>query len=305
MDLLDKMATYVRVIEAGSFSAAAKQLRISAAAVSRQIATLEAVLKVSLIMRSTRRMTITPAGRRYYQRCLRILREVDDAQSVARGDKPDGLLQVSAPVTFGLARVVPHIRSLMNKHPGLRIDLRLEDRLIDLALENVDVAIRVGSAPPSSTELVAHRLFTFRRTLVASPEYLKRKGEPKTPEALAKHDALSYLVGSAPDVWTLRGEDREVRVPVSVKFRSNAPHAIRELALVGAGVALLPEWLVADDVASRRLRVLLSGWGTDAVAVHAIHRRELRGVGLVRVFVEHLRVGLVGLLVFVSLFVRV
>src|SRR5277367_4614665 len=138
MDLLDKMATYVRVVEAGSFSAAAKQIRISSAAVSRQVAVLEAELRVTLLARSTRRMAVTPAGRPYYERCLRVLREVDEAQAVARGETVDGSLRVTAPVTFGLARVVPHMRGLMVKHPGLRIDLRLEDRLVDLALEGVD-----------------------------------------------------------------------------------------------------------------------------------------------------------------------
>src|SRR5580693_6004566 len=141
MDLLDKMATYVRVVEAGSFTAAARQIRISSAAVSRQVAVLETELRVTLLARSTRRMAITPAGRRYYERCLRVLREVDDAQAVGRGEGIEGPLQITAPVTFGLDRVAPHMHALMVKHPGLRIDLRLEDRLIDLALEGVDVAI--------------------------------------------------------------------------------------------------------------------------------------------------------------------
>src|SRR6478672_2890708 len=117
MDLLDKMTTFVRVIEAGSLSAAAKQLRISAAAVSRQIATLEATVRVPLLLRSTRRMTVTAAGRRYYERCLRILREVDEAQASARGSATEGMLHVSAPVTFGLACVVPHVHALMARHP--------------------------------------------------------------------------------------------------------------------------------------------------------------------------------------------
>src|SRR5277367_6973010 len=117
MDLLDKMATYVRVVEAGSFSAAAKQIPLSSAAVSRQVAVLEDELRVTLLARSTRRMAVTPAGRRYYERCLRVLREVDEAQRVGRDEAVDGPLRVTAPVTFGLARVVPHIRALMARHP--------------------------------------------------------------------------------------------------------------------------------------------------------------------------------------------
>ncbi len=145
MDLLDKMATYVRVVEAGSFSAAGKQLRISSGAVSRQIATLETSLRRSLLRRSTRRMEITADGRRYYEACLRVLREVEEAQAAGRGTGREGPLQITAPVTFGLERVVQHVAGLMAKHPELRVDLRLEDRLLDLALEGVDVAIRVGA----------------------------------------------------------------------------------------------------------------------------------------------------------------
>ena len=181
MGLLDKMATYVRVIEAGSFSAAAKQLRVSSAAVSRQIATLEAELGAPLLARSTRRMAVTSAGRRYYERCLRILRDVDEAQAIGRGEGLDGLLLVSAPVTFGLARVVPHVHSLLTKHPGLRVDLRLEDRLIDLVLEGVDVAIRVGGELPESTGLVAHRILGLparHRRLAGLPEAQGRAEDP-------------------------------------------------------------------------------------------------------------------------------
>jgi DNA-binding transcriptional LysR family regulator len=290
MDLLDKMATYVRVVEAGSFSAASKQLRISAAAVSRQVAVLEGDLRVTLLARSTRRMAVTPAGRRYYERCLRVLREVDDAQAVGRGKALDGPLRITVPVTFGLARVVPHMRALMRKHPALRIDLRLEDRLVDLALEGVDVAVRVGSAPAETTEVVAHRLMSFQRILVASPTYLKRKGEPRTPEALAKHDALSYPVGGASDGWTLTDGTREVRVRVNDTFRSNALHAVRELAAEGAGIALLPEWLVADDVQRRALRVILARWRTESVGVHAIYRTAHRGSSRIRALIDELRI---------------
>ena len=289
MDLLEKMATYVRVIEAGSFSAAAKQVGLSPAAVSRQIAALESELRSPLVLRSTRRMQVTPAGRRYYERCLRILREVDDAQSVGRGDALDGLLQVSAPVSFGLARVVPHMPSLMRKHPGVRIDLRLDDRLIDLALEGMDVAIRVGGMPPESTDVVAHALYAFRRVLVASPQYLKRKGEPKTPEAIAKHDALSYGVGTPFDSWTLSDGSREARLRVNVIFRSNAVHATKAFALEGAGIALLPDWLIAEDVQRRALRVVLPAWKTELINVHALHRTLLRGAPRVRLLIEHLR----------------
>jgi DNA-binding transcriptional LysR family regulator len=289
MDLLEKMTTYVRVVEAGTFSAAAKQLRISSAAVSRQIATLEAELRLTLLRRTTRRMAVTPAGDRYYQSCLRVLREVDDAQAVGSDEAPEGFLQVSAPVTFGLARVVPHVHTLMLRHPRFRIDLRLEDRLVDLALEGTDIAIRVGTRPPERTDVIAHLLFTFRRVVVASPDYLKRKGEPTTPEALAKHDALTNPAGNPADSWDLVSGEREARLRPGVVFRSNALHAIRDLAVKGMGVALLPEWMVMNDVRRRALRVILPGWQSEPVPVNAIHRTKQRGAPRLRAFVDHLR----------------
>jgi DNA-binding transcriptional LysR family regulator len=171
----------------------------------------------------------------------------------------------------------------------VRLDLRLEDRLIDLVIDGVDVAIRVGSAPPDSADLVAHRLMSFRRVLVASPAYLKRAGEPKTPEALAKHDALAFAGGTVTDRWTLRSVEREAHVHINVAFRSNALHAVRELAVSGAGIALLPAWLVSDEVTRRALRILLGAWQTEPVPVNAIHRTEHRGSRRVRALVDHLR----------------
>lgn len=289
MDLFDKMGTYVRVVEAGSLSAAAKQLRISSAAVSRQIAALEADLGAALLLRTTRQMVVTPAGRGYYERCLRVLREVEEAQAVGRGDGWSGLLTVNAPVTFGLAGVVPHVHALMTKHPRLRIDLHLEDRLVNLLVEGVDVAIRAGGTPPERTEIMAHRICSFRRVLVASADYLRRRGEPKTPEALAKHDALTRAVGSEAEAWTLSDGDREARVQLNIAFRCNALHAVRHLAESGAGIALLPAWFVAAEVERGQLRMVLPSWQTAPVAVHALHRVEHRGAPRVRAFVDHLR----------------
>ena len=289
VDLLEKMTTYVRVVEAGSLSAAAKQLRISPAAASRQLATLEAELRQTLLLRTTRRMSVTPAGDRYYQSCLRVLREVEDAQSIATEGEPDGFLQVSAPVSFGLARVAPHMGALMARHPRMRVDLRLEDRLIDLALEGADLAIRVGTRPPERTDVVAHRLTSYTRRVVAAPSYLRRHGEPADPEALARLDALTSPASNPADLWMLTDGQRQVRLRLTVAFRSNALQAVRDLAVAGAGVALLPEWFVTDQLRRRTLRVLLPDWHSEVVPVNAIHRIKHRGASRIRAFVDHLR----------------
>ena len=293
MDLLSKMTTFVRVVESGSMAAAAKQLRISAAAVSRQISTLEADLQVPLLLRSTRKMTLSPHGQRYYERCLRILREVEDAQTIDKSDELAGILKISAPVTFGLACVAPQMHALMKKHPGLVIELQLEDRFVDLATEGVDIAIRVGGEPPASTNLIAHKLVTYQRILVAAPRYLKKHGIPKRPESLAKHDTLMHL--GLTDSWTLQRGEHEARVRPNAVFRSNALHAIRELAIQGAGIALLPQWFVAAALSENALHVVLPGWNPGLVTANAIHRKEHRGALRVKTVIEHLRTALVQL----------
>lgn len=284
MDLLDKMGTFVRVVESGSLSAAAKQLRISGAAVSRQIATLEQELGVTLLARTTRSMAVTDAGRRYYERCLRILRDVDAAQAIGRSDGLEGFVLVSAPVSFGFGKVSPNLHGLMKRHPALRIELRLDDRMIDLAAEGVDVAIRIGAV--TTGELVAQQLMEYRRVLVAAPDYLKRNREPKTPEALAKHDALNHV--NLPDTWTLNGE-REARVRVNVIFRSNSFPTLRELTLDGAGVAFLPLWMVDEDLERRALKRILPEYQSEPIRVNAIYRREHRGAPRIKALIDHLR----------------
>ena len=287
MDLLEKMSTFVRVVEAGSLSAAAKQLRISPAAVSRQIATLETEVRAALLARTTRSMALTAAGREYYTRCVRILSDVEDAQTALRGDPMDGPLSISAPVTFGTARVIPHLVAFRKRHPRIRLDLRLEDRLVDPVSENVDVLLRVGGLP--SEALVAHRLMTFSRILVASPAYLRARGEPKTPEALAKHCALAHTRGDGHQQLSLQKDGRTTSAMMSVVFRSNSLFALRQLAIAGDGVALLPDWLVENEVERRSLRVVLPGWNGEPFSAYAMHRVELRGAPRVRAFIDYLR----------------
>jgi DNA-binding transcriptional LysR family regulator len=294
MDLLDKMSTFVRVIEAGSISAAARQLGLSAAAVSRQISTLEEQVRVPLLMRTTRRMTLTEAGQRYYAHCLRILREVEDAQAIGIPGVVQGTLTVSAPVTLGIACIAPHVPPLLAKHPGLNVDLRLEDRVVDLVAEAVDVAIRT-LPPPVTHTIVAHPLMSYRRVLVGSPTYLRRRGEPKQPEDLSDHDAVSDARDSGLRVtWAVRRFRHERRGQPVVRLRCNARYAVRDAALQHVGLALLPQWLVEDDVKRNRLRIVLRQWEFERTRVNALHRVELRGTPRVRIFVEHLRKELAG-----------
>ena len=200
---------------------------------------------------------------------------------------------MSAPVTFGLACVVPEMGPLMKAHPQIVVELFLEDRLVDLASEGIDVAIRVGVAPPESAELIAHELIRYERVLVASPRYLKKHGEPRRPEALAGHDGLIHSLGPT-DTWPLRSGERDVRIRPKIVFRSNAFHALRDLAVGGAGVALLPHWFVRDALSSGDLRLVLPSWRSHRVTANAIYRTAQRGEPRVRALIEHLREAFAG-----------
>jgi DNA-binding transcriptional LysR family regulator len=290
VDLLAQMATFSRVVEVGSLSGAARAERLSLAAVSRQLSALEESLGSALLLRTTRKVTVTEAGKRYYEHCVRVLREVDAAQSsVRRGRVPEGLLSVTVPVTYGLARVSPHLPPLLEKHPRLTIDLRVEDKVVDLVGEGVDVAIRTGTTLPDSASLIARKLTSYRRVLVASPSYLHARGEPRTPDDLVRHAAVLHLAtAGVVQTWSFVHKGAEISVPVRGTFRSNAPYVLRDAAVAGVGLAIMPDWLVAEDVREKRLKIVLTAYELAPVIVTGVHRSELRGEARVRALLDHL-----------------
>jgi DNA-binding transcriptional LysR family regulator len=182
--------------------------------------------------------------------------------------------------------VIPHLELLRKRHPRLRLDLRLEDRLVDPVSENVDLLVRVGGVPPET--LVAHKLLSYARVLVASPSYLRTCGEPRTPEGLAKHDALVHTGADSKPVLSLQKDGAFVRPSMNVVFRSNSLFALRQLALAGDGIALLPEWMVERELKHRTLHVVLPEWQAEPVTAYAFHRVELRGAPRVRAFIDYL-----------------
>lgn len=295
MDLLAQMATFVRIVDGKSLSAAARAQRMSLAAVSRQLRALETELGTSLIVRSTRQLSVTDAGRQWYSHAVRVLREIDEARATVGSLRSvRGTLVVSASLTFGTVKILPRLPRLVAQHPHLVIDLRLEDHLVDLVAEGVDVAVRAGPPPPDSTAFVAQPIFEMRRQLVASPRWLRKHGTPREPTQLAQAGCLVQVTPAGTTVrWLLRRDsdagDAEVEsVEVAGQIRSNAPIALRELAIVGAGIAYLPDWLVADDISRGRLRRVLPAWSSPPIAAWAIYRAELRGAPRLRAFIDAL-----------------
>lgn len=290
MDLLAPMATFVSIVEGKSLSAAARAQRLSLPAVSRQLRALEADLGASLVIRSTRSLRITEAGQQWYEHCQRVLRDIDDArESVRRKQGVHGRLVVSASVTFGTAVIVPRLAKLAEAHPGLTVDLRLEDQLVNLVAEGVDIAVRAGSAPPDSTAFVARSLFEMTRILVASPRWLRKHGTPREPQQLVNRDCLIQVTPAGFTIpWLLRrvGDAQARTIDVRGRLRTNTPSALCDLALEGAGVAYLPGWLTTKHLELGTLRRVLPDWSSPPITAWAIHRMELRGSARLRAFLD-------------------
>jgi DNA-binding transcriptional LysR family regulator len=293
MDLLDQMSTFVRIAETGSLSRAARSLRLSLAAVSRQLSSLERELGVPLVLRTTRRLTLTDAGRAYHTEAVRVLGAVDRARETVRGSRrAEGRVVVSAGVSLGLHTIVPLLPRLARRHPGLVVDLLLEDRNQDLVQDAVDLAVRVGEPLVDSTSVVAQRLGIFRRILVASPGYLEARGTPKAAAELARHAALVQpQLEAGAGTWVLASDAGVQRIRVESRLACNAPFALRELAVAGLGVALLPDWLVAGDLSAGRLRRVLPPLSSPEVPITALYRVEQRGWPRLRPVLDAFREG--------------
>jgi DNA-binding transcriptional LysR family regulator len=286
VDLLAQMETFVRLVDGKSLSAAARARRMSLPAVSRQLRALEEELGTSLVVRSTRKLHVTDAGMEWYARCLRVLREVDEAKSIVRGTKQvQGKLVVSASFSFGMAIIVPRLAKLVGDHPRLQVDLRLEDHLVDLVGEGVDVAVRAGTPPPNTTAFLAQPIFQMDRLLVASPRYLRRLGTPRTPHDLERATCLVQVTPAGTTVaWELRRDDERRVVDVRAQLRCNTPNALRALALADAGIAYVPDWLVQDELERGALRRVLPEWRSSPTTAWAVYRAELRGSPRMRAF---------------------
>ncbi|HVM98571.1 MAG TPA: LysR family transcriptional regulator [Caulobacteraceae bacterium] len=275
MDRLHAMELYVRVVETGSFSAAARDLRMGQPSVSKTVAALEARLGVRLLVRSSRQLHPTEAGEAFYERARRALAEADEAESAARGLGAGlaGRLRVCAPVTFGRLHIAPRLGEFLDAHPALRLELVMDDRRIDLMEENIDVALRLGDLSDSS--LTARKLASTDRLVVASPAYLERKNAPRTPSELMAHEAVVYSQQAVGDEWRLRQGSTEISVRAPSRIAFSAAEGFREGLLAGLGLGIAPRWMVSPELAAGTLVPVLTDWtlpGTDLWAIYPTGR---------------------------------
>lgn len=288
MDRLDDMLAFIKVVDAKGFTAAADRLGLSKSVVSRRITELENRLGARLLNRTTRRLSLTEVGQAFYERCTRILADLEEAE-MAVADlhaAPRGRLKVNAPVSFGLLHLAPAIADFLERHPAIEIDIDLNDRYVDLVDEGYDVAVRIGRLRDST--LIARRLAPAHRVVCASPGYLARNGSPVTPEDLMRHNCLLYTNVPAAEQWTFQvdGETRTVRV--SGNLRTSNGDLLRAAAIAGVGITVLPTFLIGDALQAGTVRCLLPEYYGGGSTVYAVYPQNRHLSPKVRAFVDFL-----------------
>ncbi|UZK67566.1 LysR family transcriptional regulator [Sphingomonas sp. M1-B02] len=264
-------AVFAAVIEHRSFSGAATALAVSKATVSKAITRLEARLGTSLFHRTSRRLTLTESGRALADHAQRIRAEGEAAEEAAfeSATAPAGLVRVAAPLTFGIQAVAPIVAEFMALHPGIRVDLRLSDALIDIVGDGIDIALRIAELPDSS--LRARSLGPVRVHIVGAPEYFARAGRPRHPADLANHACFVYTNMATPDLWRFRrAGGEEAGVHVEGPMRTDSGDAMLPALRAGLGIARLPEFLVGEDLAAGRLETVLDDWSSGAAGLHLL-----------------------------------
>lgn len=286
------LRAFVAVVEDGGFAKAARRAGMATSSLTRQVDALEEELGVQLFNRSTRAVTLTEAGESYYHQVTRILADLDEAnRSVSESEGvPRGLLRVSLPVAFARLHVAPAIPRFMALCPDIEIDATLTDSVVNLVEDRIDLAIRIGRLESSS--LVARKLAPHRRLLCANRAYLAEQGAPSVPADLTQHNCLTFAYSQGRQSWRFVGAKGEKTVPVNGSLRSNNSEVLREAALGGAGIALLPSWLIGADIQAGRLQALLPEWeaspGDTGGAISAVYLPSRRGARKVRAFIDFL-----------------
>ncbi len=271
MDRIDGMKTFVAAAEAGSFTTAAERLSISKKLVSKYIGQLEDQLKVRLMHRTTRRISLTVEGQAYYERIARILDEIDALETDIHQGKSSlrGLVRLSAPATFGEMYVQPLLRDFGHRHPDMQFDLHLSDQFIGLTEGGFDLAIRIGAM--ESSNLIVRKLASTRLWVVAAPAYVATNGTPNVPADLVQHSCIIDANMRNADTWIFGAPSPSQAVVVSGRFKVNSGRAARDLAIAGEGLALCPDYIVAEAVRDGRLQHVLKDYRATEKPIQAVY----------------------------------
>ena len=285
MDRLASMQTFIRVVETGSFSSAARQLRVGQPAVSKTIAQLESYLGVKLLTRSTRGLTPTEAGLGYFERARRAIEEADEAELAARGAGTGlkGRLRVSAAVTFARIHLIPLLPQFLAQHPDLDLEVVLDDRQIDLVQEGIDLALRMGKLVDSA--LTVRRIGRCKRLVLGTPCYFERAGIPATPADLSKHQAVVYLQGEG-SIWSFRRDSSEAAVKVESRLKVTAAEGVRAAVLAHIGLTIASEWMFTPELRSGAVRAVLSEWRLPPLDLWAAFPTGRAATAKARAFVD-------------------
>jgi len=288
MDQFGAIPVFVAVVESGGFSAAARVLGISKSAVSKRINRLEAHLGLRLIYRTTRKLSLTEAGERYFEHAAEAVRaagQAEDAVTQLQGE-PQGQLRISSPMSFGRLHVAPMIPKLIQRYPKLQIDLVMDDRRVDLVAAGFDVAIRAQAGTMPDSSLIARKLAPLRQLLCASPDYIERHGMPVMPAELSRRNCVLYSYSSDASEWALHREGKTHALQVSGNYRVNNSEALREALLEGMGIGRLPTFVAGPDLASGRLVKLFAAYTIPDHFFYAVYPQREYLPAKVRAFLD-------------------
>ena len=286
MDRLEAMSVVLAAVECGSLSKASRKLGLPLATVSRRVSELESHLKADLLVRSSKGLDLTPAGRSYVAAVKGIMEQLDEAERAAGGEytEPKGDLVVTAPIMFGRLHLLPVVLTFLSAFPEVSVELKLTDRVAHFLDDHVDVALRIGDLPDSS--LIATRLGTVRRVTCASPAYLAKRTPPRVPQDLASHDVISFESVSAQSTWRFRSEEIEVAVSFRSRLSVSAIDAAIDAGLAGAGIIRAMSYQVADLVRGERLQLVLEPFEPAPRPVHLVYDKQNRLPIKLRAFID-------------------
>lgn len=290
MDKVEGMRAFVQVVATGGFAAAARELGVSRSAVNKLVIQLENHLGVQLLHRTTRRVSPTESGLSFYDRCLDILSAIEEAElAVSRiHQEPRGNLRINAPMSFGILHLAPAITDFMLYYPDLNVQLTLNDRLIDPIEEGFDITLRI-SETNEFPGVITHGIATSQQIICASPRYIEQWGYPQHPNDLHRHICLHYGYLSSRQYWKFNQQGTEYSIPIQGKLCSNNGDVLRQAALQGVGIALLPSFIVGQDIQAHRLLSLLPDYTLPLLSVMVLYPINRHLSTKVQVFTEYLQ----------------